>query len=376
MSRHNPVVQPPFIGLLLAAGVLYGGLVSPQSPLWLEQKADLVVVGVPTAAVERGNTLNFSLQVSRVIKGNPALAGASIAAFWTSTEGASSTGSPNENGIWFLQQSSGAWRVMPLIQGAIDFRWTYFPDAAGPILSAYTYPPAASTEDKLASELSSAIEASAGYGFPFDMIFQNGLLDELKSPVFTVLYQRLAYSGSADKRLLGLSGLLRQGNAPAVAEAAQTASAAQGSRAESALLMSIRVYFRNTDPSAVAALGAAATDASDSSTAFREAAAHALAAIHTSAALPYLATLLDDPDQNLRVEAVGGMGAFANGLAVQTQEGVAGLTYLQLPDKAPYKTPDTIAHLAFGRQAVAGNEAYFVSFWRNWWSQNRASLGY
>jgi hypothetical protein len=88
-----------------------------------------------------------------------------------------------------------------------------------------------------------------------------------------------------------------------------------------------------------------------------------------------LAALLDDPDANLRVEAVGGMGAFANGLAVQTLAGAPGLTYLQLPASAPYQTPDTIAHLAFGPQAIMARETYYVSFWKNWWTQYGAMVG-
>ncbi|MEO7144558.1 MAG: HEAT repeat domain-containing protein [Bryobacteraceae bacterium] len=142
------------------------------------------------------------------------------------------------------------------------------------------------------------------------------------------------------------------------------------------MLLSIRDYFRATGADSVAALGAAATNSSNPNNAFREAAGHALAAIHTSAALPFLATLLDDSDLNLRVEAVGGMGAFANGLPTQTKAGVPSLSYLQLPASAPYKTAATAANLAFGVQAVTANEASYLLFWKSWWSQNRGSMGY
>ena len=88
-----------------------------------------------------------------------------------------------------------------------------------------------------------------------------------------------------------------------------------------------------------------------------------------------MAALLDDPDPSLRVEAVGGIGSFANGLAVQTQAGVPSLAHLQFPAVWAYKNSDTVAHFALGR-AVADNESFYVSFWRSWWSQNRAGLGY
>jgi hypothetical protein len=93
-------------------------------------------------------------------------------------------------------------------------------------------------------------------------------------------------------------------------------------------------------------------------------------------AAAFLATLLSDPNATLRVEAVGGMSAFANGLPIQTPAGVASMAALQLPASAPYKTPETVAHFAMGSTAIEANEASYVSFWKGWWAQNRASLGF
>ncbi len=373
MYARNFGIWSAVLGVSLFGTRLCGTLIAPQSPLWLEQKADLVVVGTSGEAVMHSNTLSFTLRVDRVIKGDSTKTGTSIPAVWMSSGAAGASGSLNVSGLWFLQQTASAWNILPVVQGTLDFSQTYFPTPAGPVLSAYTYSQSASAQDKLASEISSGIEASTGYVFQYYAVFEAGLLDDLRSPVLTRLYQRLA--ASANNRLLGLSGLIRNGDATALAEAARTAAADQGNQAEGALLLSIRAYFRSADPSAVAVLGATATDSSNSNTAFREAAAHALAAIHTAASLPFLATLLDDPDPNLRVEAVGGIGAFANGLAVQTAAGMPSLAHLQLPAKAPYKTADTVAHLAFGR-AIAANEAFYVLFWKSWWEQNRASIGY
>jgi hypothetical protein len=230
--------------------------------------------------------------------------------------------------------------------------------------------------DKLASELGSAVESNDGYNFSLYGL-QSGLLDDLQSPIIELLYERMATSAVLDNQLLGLSGLIRSGNASALTIAIQKApAAAPGDPAIGILLRSIKDDFRATDANSVAALGAAATNSSNPNTAFREAAAHALAAIHTSATLPFLATLLDDSDFNLRVEAVGGMGAFANGLPTQTKASVSSLSYLQLPAGARYKTDATVANLAFGVQAITRNEASYLSFWKSWWSENRASLGY
>jgi hypothetical protein len=101
-----------------------------------------------------------------------------------------------------------------------------------------------------------------------------------------------------------------------------------------------------------------------------------LAAIHTKESLPFLAGLLDDADPNLRAEGTGGLGAFANGLGVQTLASTPGLGHLQLPATSPYKTEDTVAHFAQGAETIAPNEASYLAFWKSWWGQNRKALGY
>jgi hypothetical protein len=90
---------------------------------------------------QSGATLNFSLQISRVIKGNPNLAGSSVPASWQAggqlpAGGGSGVGG---NGIWFLQQTASAWRVMPVTQGTVAFASIYLPAPPGPILGAYSY---------------------------------------------------------------------------------------------------------------------------------------------------------------------------------------------------------------------------------------------
>ena len=96
----------------------------------------------------------------------------------------------------------------------------------------------------------------------------------------------------------------------------------------------------------------------------RLAAAHALRSIHTRAALPWLAGLLDDPDAALRVEGVGGIASFAVGLPVQTPANVANLGYLQRQDAWPYTNQETVEHFALGEQAIKKDEAGYVSYWK------------
>ena len=84
--------------------------------------------------------------------------------------------------------------------------------------------------------------------------------------------------------------------------------------------------------------------------------------------------LFDDSDVNLRVEAIGGFAAFANGLPMQTNANVPSMQYLHFPDRAPYKTDDTFAHFAMGRQAIERDERKYLLFWKNWWAQHGSEL--
>ena len=181
----------------------------------------------------------------------------------------------------------------------------------------------------------------------------------------------MSASSSTQQKILGLSGLIRSGSAAALSSAIEAAPEFSNSKLECGILLrSIRDEFRASDSHSVAVLGQAAVNP-DLSLDFRESATHALRAIHTKDALPYLAALLDDPDINLQAEAVGGFASFANGLSIQTTASVPSLAYLQFPERAPYKTEDTVAHFALGEGAIK-----HLWYWKNWWSQNRIALGY
>jgi hypothetical protein len=373
------------VGLSAATNAVYGGLVLQQPLLGLAQTADLIVVGSAGGTLQTGSAVStFSLTVSRVVNGPPAAAGATLAVQWNNNGFPGIFVRPGDSipatgtGIWFLQNSGNGWSLLPVTQGAATFEMTYFPASSSPIPGVYAYAATATLQDKLASELSAAIEGLNGnYSHALYGLF-SGDLDQLNSPVTQVLYQRLSTSAVVQQQILGFAGLVRTGSAGAVTSAA-TAAASLFSNYPTEygiLLSSVRDEFRSSDATSIAVLGGAAVDTTNPSLAFRGAAAHALAAIHSASTLPYLAALLDDPSSALRVEAIGGMGSFANGLPAQTSAGVASLASLQLPSSAPYRTPETITNFAMGSVAIEKNEASYLSFWKAWWSQNRASLGY
>jgi HEAT repeat protein len=365
---NKPGTLPPGAGLpsalifllIVAAPSAFAPISAPASLLQLQQNADLIVVGSASGGDQAGDILNFTIQVSRVLRGD-VMAGTPIPVSWQSSPAVAATG----HGLWFLNRSSGGWRVLPVQPGWAQFNDIFVAVPIGPLPTPYAYDPAAALSDKVASEISAAIESGTGRRL------WPSMLDELNSPVTQVLYRRLSTSISAQQRILGLSGQIRSGSAEALTSAIQAAPALSGSGAEYAiLLLSIRDEFRASDAKSVAIMGQAALNNNLNSD-FRESAAHALRAIHTQDALPYLAALLDDPDIKLQEEAIGGLASFANGLPIQTAASVPSLAYLQLPDHAPYKTESTVGHFVMGPGAIAQ-----LPFWKSWWAQNRVALGY
>ena len=349
---------------LFVAGGLYGSIVGTTSLADLAQAADLIAVG----------SASGRLQVARVLKGDSTISGTNIAVHWEPRDNVSFTPvSVNGNGLWFLKRSSSGWKVIPIQDDGI-FNHTFIPEPSGPIVDAYAYNATASLADKVASEASAAIESSSDPA-QFSTIYYG--LDQLNSPVIQRLYTRLAASNNTSQKILGLSGLIRGGSTPALAAAAKlTASLGNYPLENGVLSNAIRDDFRAIDANSVQVLGQIATGSTGAGTLLREAAAFALRSIHTKEALPYLATFLDDANPGVRAEGIGGLSAFANGLPVQTPANVVSMAYLKYPASAPFQTDQTKANFAMGLESIAPNETVYLSFWKTWWAQNRAALGY
>ena len=300
--------------LLANAVPAFGSLIRPHRISDLQQQASLIVVGTASGSFQSGSGV-FSLRVSRVVKGDLTIAGSTISVKWPAMAAVTqrTAGSATGTGLWFLLQSSGGLVLMPVVDGDVPMEMTFFPEPSGPVLAAYNYGPTAALPDKVASELCSAIESlQSAFNFQLYVLLQ-GDLDRLGSSVVAQFYPRLMNSGVTAQQVLGASGLIRAGSTSALAVAAQSAALFSTAPHEyGILLQAVRDSCRMSDATTVSVLGSVAVNTTQP-VSFREAAAHALSAIHAVNTLPYLATLLNDPDPPLRVEAVGGLGAFANG---------------------------------------------------------------
>jgi len=366
--------------LFIAAGTMCGTVTIPQS-FSILLNSDAIVVGSATGNFESGATAgdtSFSLKVVRVLKGQLASGQITVnfrGPITLGLSGVSLIQAASGDGIWFLKQVPGGWELVPVIQNG-PFGWSYYPasvSSSGPN-GPFSYSPTASVQDKLASELAEAIINNDGTN-PQMWSLLSSAIDGLNAPITSQIYQQLAASPAIDNEMIGLAGLIRTESISAFSSAVALAPTFPTTIAWQTLFDTIHERYRPTDSISVAVLGRAATDKSDPNIQFRFAAAHALARVHTKDALPYLATLMDDSNQELRTEGIGGLGAFALGLPVQTPASIPSMSYLQR-SSTPYRNAETEANFTYSPFAIKKNEAAYLTFWKKWWTQNKASIGF
>jgi len=98
----------------------------------------------------------------------------------------------------------------------------------------------------------------------------------------------------------------------------------------------------------------------------REAAAGALARIHTPGAILQLGVALNDSDFEVRWRAIGGLSMFANSVPIGSVSPASG--------PQPLRTSDTIRFSVFDRNLVSKDEVTYLTFWRQWWNQNQGQI--
>jgi hypothetical protein len=193
------------------------------------------------------------------------------------------------------------------------------------------------------------------------------------SPTVTAQYQRLKQSAQHQASVVGLVGLLRQGDLQSLQELLRppdTALKASSVRGE--VLKAVK-GLRSESPQVVQMLGKLAT-LPTVPVGTQVAAAEALRAIHTEDSLPFLAAMLDSPNADIRDNGIQGFSMFVENLPVQTSETIPNFSWMKPRGPAPYKTPETDGHSAVSRVSPDQQPTY-VAFWKTWWSQIGSRLG-
>lgn len=325
----------------------------------LVKQADAVFIGVGDQPVQIGRSVTIRLSVERVYKGDLA-PGALLYVDWDAgTSAALWRTPPNLHGVWFLQSTAHGWRFISAQPQSTALADLLYPTSTGSLPTALAANPGTSVTDQLILEI-----ANAPSGDPWTVYQATA---GSSSPGAMTALRNLAQSSSTDARLFGLAGLLNRGDTAAVQQLGTDALKLNSSRNFGLIKSALGSGFRNTAPESITALGQI-VQSQKQPVDLRVAAAQALSAMHTRETLPFLAALLDEQGTALLSYGVIGLGFFANGVGVQTTQGV--LNHLNYRQPSSYQTAETQKYLGFD----PARQFEFVDFWRRWWIANRATL--
>lgn len=325
--------------------------------------ADAIVVGTESAPIQVGKAVSFHLQVERVFSGD-VQPGAAINVVWNArTPVEVPEGSPSVRGIWFLHKAAGGdWECIPAgTSGNAEF----FPEVSLPV-SAGALPGQLAYDvgtTALADQI--ILEMAGGNSRPNARMIL-GLAAGMNSPGAFQAFRYLATSQSNDQMLVGLAGLIQAGD-PNGLLSAETLSGRLTASSPGADLIasSIKLHFRSTDPSAVAALGRMATS-SNASSLLQDASAAALAAIHSLSAVPWLGLLLTSSSNQQQIYGAQGLSYFVNGVGIATPQTMPTLDHLNKRQANPYRTHETDQHIGY----PTGQPEPFIQYWQGWWEQH------
>ncbi len=363
--------------------------------------AEVIVVGTLSPAdSSTGSQTNPTIEAERVVKGNVA-SGAVLPLVFPPSGDPTCSGplaEANIHAIWFLNPvAEGGYQLSPSLREQVcDPVDSSFETPAGDLPSEWSHQATASIEDKLAYELAWSAAAHQGDG-PWAFIDNPFLFDGATDAAARDIYSKLEALPFPHARLGGLLGLVRLGDADALAyleknlsqltsTPLRTAGIADGQSLPitygvsgtdhptyERLFVEAIKGIANRSSATISALGGL-MDSPSASMQIRRAAAYTLQNIHTAQAAQELAPMLADPDQTIRAYAVGGLACFANGVQNLNAGPYLGSYGPELNNPSPYKTQDTITHFAMGVQTISPQEDYYLSFWRQWWSENAAAV--
>jgi hypothetical protein len=395
MKKSWPVILLFMVGIVTNRGACQADGV--PSVAYLTWEANTIVVGRATLEKLSGDSATVTIEVDRAIQGqitpNTQIEVGVVNASSSCT--IPSSAKP-VTAIWFLSQKPDgtfSFANSPKSQSCHPFDSDYeTPD--GPLPAQWAYPETAKPKDKLAYELAWAIE-SHPEGSPAAIAIKSDNLDGVSDESKADIYHKLHLSSAADAHFTGLLGLVKQGDANALGEVASnmaqfTQTPITTSYTVNGQATSVAIRDENGAPATqigpiaisidqIVDPDAATVDAlgtllqmQNSPQSIRYAAAHALANIHSGAAVTYLAPLLNSDDAVLRTDAIGGIACFANGVPAINPSKPDGR--VDLNKNSPFKTDATLSHFAMGATTISQKEAYYLNYWRGWWSANGAAV--
>jgi len=340
----------------------------------LADQADAILVGEVQSGHQSGNSLAFTLNVVRTVKGS-ALPGSLLNVSGSCTQ-STTRDLTGTFGMFFLGKTgTGQWTLLPVARGtglAFESASYQIPRTSSPTSIGMSQL-ASSTNDLIALELAAGIQAYTGPPHNYGLYqMEAGLMGLPVSRVLQDLLQTLRASSNPEARFLALASALRGGDASALGEVAAGVALLPQLAARAFVIPQIYGQ-RNSDSASVGYLAqvAASPDAT-----VQRSAADALARIHTQNTLPILAGLLASSDARTRELAIIGLSRFVDNLPVETPYNVPNGKASQRQGPTPYRTSQTDQYSLSTRSLASAQEteAAFLQFWASWWLSNENKL--
>jgi hypothetical protein len=382
MSRfHYSIVMP--VALICAPIVSpREALAKPASLLTpLLSAADAIVVGESLSFYWEEQHVDQTIRIIRVLKGNLAPNDRVQVSMQIRARIAKplSAGAVGYYGVFFLTAAQGnARQLLKVPDGAPDYPYSY--RVVQPDLPAqFSYSNSDSLGNRLASELAAAVyEADGRAYYASSVVYHLGIADERTQDR---IYAIFAASPLPALQSIGLAGQIMNGSSNALAKVADNLSLFADT--PGAIAISNAMYqFDGNDDTAARALGRIANAGPQTNWAPANGASQALMRVHTRAAIPYLAELLDSADLSLRPNAIRGIAAYALGCGPwRHDEGLneacgpalknaeQSLTALK-PGQSPTPAqPDAevLRHAHLDGLADQSTVEEHAQFWRAWW---------
>lgn len=338
----------------------------------LADQSDAIVVARVQSGQQTGPAASMVLSISRLVKGDLSPGAViSVSATVASARTSATRTLTQMYGLWFLTRRNGQWISLPVIQGGASLETAgYIPLLAttSPAAVSSLSPPV-SSYDQIALELAAALQAYTDPSQIYPLALH--LSGISASTTLPSLYSALRLSPDPETKFVGLAGLLGTGDqVSALAEIAANVDAAP--RLHTRSLIAIQISgTRNPDPSVIQSLNKIASSTDPS---MQRAAAMGLENIHSQAALPSLAQLLDSNDPVAREAAMSGLSRFVDSLPIQTTQNTLNGRGLLAQGPTPYRTPETDKYSLSRRPLSSANEAEYLQFWKSWWAAVKSKL--
>jgi len=346
-------------------------------PLVQLAQADLVGVAAVTSVTEGAvREQQVQLRFTSILRGQTT--STSVTATLAPPAGLRGPAGPLQQGVvgqlgvWFLNAAANGYQVLPVFDNPILPREVFIP-----VLSAS--PPAASgasLQQQVLSYEVASYEAIANPSPRDDFQLMSAIVGSSAGDGTTAAASLMA-SASPLQHLMGMAASIRLGSSAAVAEVADELDTLKSSPKFGHIISTLEAFPGTRDSETVAGFQKLIALHSEIpgldravSTAFvhiANAPAGARSPLPTNAVLPGMILLLDSTDANTQIRAARFLGYFALFADATGNIPGTGIT-------GPFASADTRQYTPANGSTLT--PAQYAGYWKVWWAQNKAALGY